>query len=304
MSVVTLSAGDGRVDVAPEVGGAIAAFTLHGMDVLRPTSATELAVGNVRACGCFPLVPYSNRIARAMLHADGREYALARNFGDHPHSIHGVGWQRPWRASSRSGDAVTLGLEHVPLGDAACAWPFAFRATQAFALAADASAAMLTVSLAIENTGAQAFPFGLGWHPYFPKTADTRLAFAAVNVWENDATQLPLRQAPVPAGWRCDPARTLGALALDHVFSGWNGCASIAWPERGLAVTLDADRALNHLVVFVPSERDFLAVEPVTHMTDAFNRHAVGQAATGTRILGPGEAFSCTMRLRAAPLPR
>jgi aldose 1-epimerase len=54
-------------------------------------------------------------------------------------------------------------------------------------------------------------------------------------------------------------------------------------------------------VVFIPPGRDFLAVEPVTHMTDAFNRAAAGQADTGTRLLAPGRTFSCTMRISVSP---
>jgi aldose 1-epimerase len=50
-------------------------------------------------------------------------------------------------------------------------------------------------------------------------------------------------------------------------------------------------------VVYVPAERNFLAIEPVTHQTDAFNRAAAGAADTGMRILEPNQGFSCTMRL-------
>jgi aldose 1-epimerase len=53
--------------------------------------------------------------------------------------------------------------------------------------------------------------------------------------------------------------------------------------------------------VYVPPERDYLAVEPVTHMTDAFNRADAGQRDTGTRVLAPGATFSCTMRLSVSP---
>jgi aldose 1-epimerase len=51
--------------------------------------------------------------------------------------------------------------------------------------------------------------------------------------------------------------------------------------------------------VYVPPGRDFLAFEPVSHMTDAFNRAARGESRTGMRVLPPGEAFSCTMRIDA-----
>ena len=47
------------------------------------------------------------------------------------------------------------------------------------------------------------------------------------------------------------------------------------------------------------ADRDYLAVEPVTHMTDAFNRAARGERDTGTRWLGPGDERSCTMRIVA-----
>jgi aldose 1-epimerase len=55
--------------------------------------------------------------------------------------------------------------------------------------------------------------------------------------------------------------------------------------------------------VYVPAGRDFLAVEPVTHMTDGFNRAARGEAGTGTRTLAAGAAFSCTMRISVRVIP-
>jgi aldose 1-epimerase len=53
-------------------------------------------------------------------------------------------------------------------------------------------------------------------------------------------------------------------------------------------------------VVYVPPDRDFFAVEPVTHMTDAFNRAARGERDTGTRHLAPGASRCCTMRIVAS----
>lgn len=296
---VRLVAGDAVVEIAPPVGGALASFSLAGADVLRPTPDDARADGNVRSFACYPLVPYSNRIANARLAFDGREHALARNFGDSPHSIHGVGWQRAWSVAWASDSHAQLVLDHDAHGDTATSWPWPFRATQTFALAPSARGARLSMRLAIGNTGGRAFPFGLGWHPFFPKAPDTTLAFAATRVWQNDAAQLPVRRTVVPDAWRFDPPRPLGDVELDHVFEPSTGTATIGWPSRGLEVAIDADRALDRRVVFVPPGRDYLAFEPVSHMTDAFNRAARGEPDTGTRILPPGAAFSCTMRLDA-----
>lgn len=296
-----LSDGNASVVLLPAVGGAVASFAWRGRDVLRPTPPDAIAAGTVRATACYPLVPYSNRIARATLRAGGETFALARNFGDHPHSIHGVGWQRPWTVEHAGPCAARLSLLHRPDGEDARAWPFGFRATQTFALAADGGRATLSMSLAIESADPRPFPCGLGWHPFFPRDEATCLTFRAAGVWETDATNLPTRRVAADGAWRFDPPRVLRGAALDHVFVGWDGRATIDSPTQGHTVAIEADPSLSFLVVYVPADRDFLAVEPVTHMTDAFNRAAGGEPGTGTRALDPGASYSCTMRITCAP---
>lgn len=297
---LTLAAGDARVVVAPGAGGAIASFQWRGEHVLRATGAEALAAGNVRQHACYPLVPYSNRIANAtLLTREGGAFPLARNFGEHPHAIHGVGWQRAWSIDAVEPARATLTLVHRPEGEDRHAWPFAFRAAQSFGLACEPDAAILTFTLAIENQDTRAFPFGLGWHPYFARTEATVLGFAAAGVWETERTGLPTRNVPVPGGWRFDPPRPIAATTLDNAFSGWTGRATLAWPSTRRHAAIEADRACGFLVVYIPRDGNFVVVEPVTHMTDAFNREALGASDTGTRWLRPGESHSCSMRIVA-----
>jgi aldose 1-epimerase len=299
-----LAAGDARVELAPAIGGAIARFAFRDVDVLRPVSDEARAAGNVRGYGCYPLVPYSNRIANAQLVFAGRSHALARNFGDHPHSIHGVGWQRRWRIVTQETASALLAVEHTTeTDDDARAWPWPFRATQSFVLTDGAARATLAMRITLANTGTTPFPFGLGFHPFFPRSASTELAFRADAVWATDATQLPTMRMAIPDAWRFDPPRAVDPVALDNVFSGWLGEATLVDRTRGIATTIAADRAASFLVVYVPPSRDFLAVEPVTHMTDAFNRAARFEAGTGSRTLAAGAAFSCTMRISVRALP-
>ena len=297
--VVTIAAGDAAVAIVPGVGGSIGSFRCRGIDVLRPTPEAFRHAGDVRQFACYPLVPYSNRIAQAALASPERTHPLARNFGDHPHAIHGVGWQRAWTLEADGPAHARLALDHVPEGDTALSWPWAFRATQAFALASVPDGALLTLTLTIRNTDSHTFPFGLGWHPFFQRDASTELGFVAEGVWQTDETCLPTAHVAVPPPWRFDPPRAIDATTLDTVFTGWAGDAEIRWPSTGHRVLIEADRSCSHLVVFIPPGRDQFAVEPVTHMTDAFNRAARGGSATGTRYLRPGDAHSCTMRIVA-----
>ena len=298
-----LAASDALVELAPATGGAIARFAIGDVDVLRPASDEARTSGNVRGYACYPLVPYSNRIANGQLDWDGRTHALARNFGDHPHSIHGVGWQRPWRVATHDAASALLVFDHVIAKAGMRSWPWPFRATQSFALTVDDGVATLAACITIANTGSEPFPFGLGLHPFFPRTGATELGFRADSVWKTDSTQLPTTKIAIPDTWQCDPPCAVDAVALDNVFSGWRGEATLVDRTRHIATTIAADRAASYLVVYVPPARDFLAVEPVTHMTDAFNRATRGESGTGTRTLAAGAAFSCTMRIFARLLP-
>jgi len=294
--VIELLAGDLRVVLAPEVGGAVASFERNGAPLLRPTGAAALVAGDVRRFASYPLVPFSNRIAAATLHWRNGTYSLTRLLEGEPHAIHGNGWRRAWRVVEAGPSQAQLELVHDATGAGAKEWPFSYRAQQHLGLGPGA----LTMRLAITNTGREISPCGLGWHPFFPRDASTELAFAAAGVWETDATKLPTRLAPVAPQLDFSVAKRVSETSLDHCFTGWRPPAVIRWPGRRLAVEIEADAACRHLVVFIPPGRDYFAVEPVSHMTDAFNRaarSAVDPSESGTRSLAPGETFSCTMRI-------
>jgi aldose 1-epimerase len=299
---VALVAGNARVEVNAAVGGALSSFTVAGIDVLRPTPGGNR---DVRAQGCYPLVPYSNRIANARLEYGGRVHGLTRNFGDHPHAIHGIGWQRAWKIAARDATRALLTLDHAPIGEAALSWPWPMRAAQSLSLRADPAQACATLSLklSVANTGAAAFPFGLGWHPFFVRNATTRIGLGAKGVWQTDDTRLPTFHATESPLLALYPAREPGKATIDNVFTGWAGEATLLDAARRVATTVRADRAARFLVVFAPEGRDYLALEPVTHMTDAFNRAARGERGTGTRTLRPGAMFSCTMEIEVRALP-
>ena len=85
-------------------------------------------------------------------------------------------------------------------------------------------------------------PAGLGWHPYFPRTPETRLTARVGGLWLTDADVLPV-ECVVPPPDR-DPTRGLvvDRIALDNAFVGWDGQAVVAWPERRARLRLEARR--------------------------------------------------------------
>ena len=189
-----------------------------------------------------------------------------------------MGWQRPWEIVSSSALEVVLRYRHRPDAD----WPFAFEATQYFTLSPQA----LHIEMVVTNQADIAQPIGLGWHPYFPKRARSRLHIELSDRWDNDAAQLPVRKVAQP-GIDSDVAH----LDFDNCFEGWRGAARIRDERFSLQLTSSLDR----LVVYTPQDKDFYCVEPVSHVSNAI--HMADPLAHGLRSVAPGESTSAWMQL-------
>ncbi len=274
-----LHAGALRLALRPDLGGCIAGFWHRDTPILRSSDPTSLSAA--RASACYPLVPYSNRLGYRKFRWKGHDYTTQPNFDAHPHSVHGVAWQRPWEIVSSSALEVVLRLRHG--GDAD--WPFAFEATQYFTLTPQA----MSVQLVFANTADAAQPVGLGWHPYFPKRARSRLHIELSDRWDSDATQLPVRKVAQP-GIDSDVSH----LDFDNCFEGWKGPARI----RDERFSLQLTASLPYLVVFTPQQRDYFCVEPVSHVSNAI--HMADPAAHGLRSVAAGERIEASMKLEVA----
>jgi aldose 1-epimerase len=294
--ILRLESGALRLSVTPSVGGAIAGFWHGGVPLMRVTADKAVRDGLVRQTSCYPLIPYSNRIAQGRFAFDGTEHELALNFGDHHHSIHGNAWQRPWHVEERSSASCRLTYRHEPSGDGTDGWPFAYRAVQTIHL----DAAGATITLELTNADERAMPSGFGLHPFFPRHPDSAIRFGAAGVYRNGADSLPVHHGPVPDEWNYGTLRRLGQPGLDNCFTGWNGTAEIWSGSHDAVLRIEADPIFGHLVVYIPDERDFFAVEPVSHMNDAINRTSV--PGHGLKILKPGETMTGRVHFRVEAL--
>lgn len=287
--VLTLRKGELRCDIVPSVGGCLSGLWLGETPVLRPTPAPGLR--SALDSACYPLVPYSNRIGHAQLQWAGAKYALAPNFPPEPHAIHGTGWEQPWSVLGCDAESAVLSLAHR----ANAGWPFDFRATQTLRLQEHALAMELTVT----NLHPAPVPVGLGWHPYFVKRPSARICFEATGRWEMGPDQLPTE---LQAHGGLDMA--VQQLDVDHCFEGWTG--ALQWADGALRLGLTSDA--RRLVVFTRPELDCIAIEPVSHANNAFNRLEAGYARTevdplGVRILAPGQSFASRMVISVQRAP-
>lgn len=291
-AAIRLTAGSLIADIIPSLGGGIARFDLlrdgRRIDVFRgcPQGGTD----DPGELGLYVLVPWSNRISGSGFTFGGVFHSLTPNIADEPCPIHGNGWLSSWRVSHN--DDCRVRLEHEALGPG----PYRYGATLDYTLETDA----MTIRLEARNRASLALPFGLGFHPWLPRTPATRLLAEAESVWLEDARHLPVKRVPVRSrpDWDFSSSRSLPAGWINNAFTGWNGQATISWEDRDLAVDLEARPPLSTFILYSPSaDAPFFCFEPVSHVVDAHNLPP-GPEAHGLVVLTPGTTLAAECRFR------
>lgn len=288
--MIELLGGGLRAVVLPAAGGGLARLDWLGgaasgsvpVPVLRP-APDGVAQPLPGQLACFPLVPWSNRIAPDGFDFDGRRFVPAPTRAGEPCPIHGDGWRMPWQVEARDASSAVLALHRRD------GVPFAFTARLAYRLSANA----LHVTLEVTNEGRLPLPFGLGLHPWMPHPAEARLRAAAQGVWLAGADKLPAERIAPPEAWDFSgPGRALPAEGIDNAFTGWDGRAEIDWPMRGLRLRIGAD--MGYYILYAPPGKDFFCFEPVDHPINAHNLPG-GAAVHGLTILAPGQDLRRTV---------
>jgi aldose 1-epimerase len=285
------------LELAPFAGGSIAAFRLERddrfIDLMRPADEQALQSDNATGFSCFPMVPYSNRIEHGKFEFGDKRIQLQLNMMPHPHSIHGHGFQNPWQIIEYTHSSAAMVYEH---SGGESGWPWVYRAEQHFTLTDDS----LVTSLSIKNCSQEPMPAGLGMHPYFPKTDDVQLDIGLNKVWMPDNTGVPQTLADIPEQWQLTNHRKLHNLVLDYCFTDWNGNARIVWPEHNIGLTLSHTGLFKHMVIYIPEKQNYFCIEPVSHITNAFNLANQGIENTGLRVLDPNEIVYAELRYKLA----
>jgi len=283
--MMELKTRDLLLSLSPDVGGSIARCAVRTpagpFDLLRPAAC---GAGDAADSGCFPLVPFSNRVRDGRFMFRGREVQLPQIAPGQRHPLHGQGWRAVWRTAHRTRETAVLVFAHEPDD-----WPWAYEARQTFLV----GEGTLQIVLACRNASQDDMPCGLGLHPYFPCTERTILDAETTGVRTVDSEIMPVART-APAG-RYDLRHThICGQNLDNSYDGWSGRATVEWPDRGIGLALTCDT--QFLQLYAPPEGGVFAAEPVSHANAALNAPESEWPSLGLRVLAPGEEMTLTVR--------
>jgi len=287
MALIILTSGKLELALSPDIGGSIARFDSVDKDrkisILR---RCEGEPGNVLEAASFPLVPFSNRIRDGRFSFRHRNVTLAANMTGDPSPLHGQGWLAPWKMLRSNSCSMEIEFVHE-----AGEWPWRYEARQEFVL----DERGLTVILTCRNLSDEPMPCGLGQHPYFPCTPETRLDTQVSHVWTIDEKVLPVEK--LPAEGRYDLSdRLVCGQGLDHGFGGWGGSARVSDPGLPFETVMSSPDA-RFFQLYSPEAGGLFVAEPVSHANAALNAPEEEWDALGMRVLEPGESMALEMRL-------
>jgi aldose 1-epimerase len=279
---VRLRAGNSELAISPRCGGVFTRWMVAGTHILRPCTP---GVRDPLDSACFVLAPFSNFIGGGGFSFAGKFYPQRQNHPLEPEPIHGDAWLATWEVEKIAAGMATLSYEH----SARQGFPFRYRVIQQVRL----TPTKLTVQLRLTNLDRAAMPAGLGLHPYFSRPDGAALLAPHRGRWTADG-QIPDQRF-------C--RREEISPPLDVCYSGWAGTAHLFWPRSRTHIAIAASSSAYALVAYCPRSSDFVCIEPVTNVNDAFNAAVRGAGRTGVRVLEPGRSMGLKVRISVSRRP-
>ncbi len=269
-AVIGIASGKMKAELAPALGGTVLSLRFDGRDVLRPARSEEAVAADPREAACYPCVPWFSRLPGG-LDFDGRHYDLGPTLPacDPEYALHGHGWTSAWEITAQTPDRLACAFDYAP---AALGFPFPFRAQQDFCL----SERGFEIALSVKNTGPAPMPAGLGLHPFFPCTKETRLCFT-----EHFAK--PKQSGMLVPTEGLDHKGAIPDDPVDYTVKIWDGEAVVIHDR--LRIALNSNARILHL--YSPEEADFYCAEPVTHAPGHF----------GEKVLGSEESLKLFLKI-------
>jgi len=273
MSPLILRSGPSSAEIYPDMGGRLGQLDLGTGPLLR---GPAVDLGWVH-WGCYPLLPWSNRLPGGHLAFGTIDEHLPVNWPDGT-AIHGLAASCPWAVVERSEHSAKLEVR-VSGG------PYHVLGTQCFEL----GPRELQLRLAVTNEGDRPVPVGLGIHPWF---VGGRIRVPADKRWPGE----PMPSGyPEPVEGPYDLRGGTVPVAMDACFTS---LTSTVADVPGLR--LHWDGPVTNLVVY-SAEPGWICVEPVTMANNGFELAQQGAPSHGVQVLAPEESMEVLYRFERQP---
>lgn len=255
-------------------GGRVALFKHKGITIISDLKDASYSQNYAAAI----LFPFANRIENGEYNFNASNYKLKCNEEDKNNAIHGLVYNKTFKlvSSALKKDVARLVLSYQDNGICE-GFPFKFSIWLTYTLNKES----LSLEVKIKNDHNHAFPFTLGWHPYFI-TSDLKKSQLRINAEEKFIANCSGIVTDKDK-YKDTMSIQLGKAILDDAYKVNSHMAELLTPEY--KVKLQTASKENYLQIYTPEHTNSIAIEPMVGVSNSFNNNI------GLSVLRPKEIF-------------
>jgi len=274
-------------------GGNITEMVLNkngiGHSIIEGLSDDEITTGNIRFKST-KLIPFPNRIENGRYTFRGKFYQLPINY--ERHAVHGLITDKTLEVAGTETDKnqASIKLKYSYNGNIP-GYPFKYESIITYSLLKERG---FVCDTKITNMDSLPLPIGDGWHPYFrTKGKVDKLQIKIPSKFRVEVNELIPTGKLIPEEY--PDAITIGNKKYDagFVLEEKKGRISteVYDPELDIKIVVWQETGkwkYNYLQVFIPEDRNSIAIEPMSCAANAFNNKM------GLIVLEPGQSFAAS----------
>ena len=224
------------------------------------------------------LFPFANRIKDGVYTFEGKTFQFPINETGNNNALHGLVFNKTFNVvdQKETENFASITFEYVE-NNASIGFPYTYTLQLQYIIKKNS----VDINVWVKNTDSHAFPFTLGWHPYFVSSDlfnstlhfdsnkqiafDSRCITTGVNTIENESVfEVKDKQ-------------------LDDCFILNSNKTQFNTPNHKLQISTSSKE--NFLQIYTPPKANTIAIEPTTGVSDSFNNKI------GLQTLKPNETY-------------
>lgn len=270
-----------KSSIYPNLGASLQTLSSNGIDLIDGISNNEKGIELYRNnYNSSILFPAPNRISDGKYTFENNHYQLEINEIGLNNRLHGHVFNKSFSVSKieESENSAAITFCYVDKGnEVGFPFPYQFDITYTF------SKNNLSLDFKVINTGKTAFPFGIGWHPYFntKNLKDSILDFKGNLKYKINEKMIPISETDLTFKTPLKIENTF----LDDCFIINEPKTSFKTKDYKIEIDFTSKTGKSYLQVYTPPTRDCIAIEPMTCAPDSFNNK------NGLLILEPTKSY-------------
>lgn len=262
-------------------GASLQELTLNGIAIIQDLSPLDYRDTYASSI----LFPVANRIKDGSYSFKGKEYQFEINQKEENNALHGLVYNKNFSIISKetNNDSATITLEYIEKKKS-IGFPYTFSIQLKYIFTND----NLNLIVSVKNTDSEAFPYTIGWHPYFVSEdlQKSTLSF-------NSNQKLIIGDRNITTGIeeiKVEENFDIEDKQLDDCWILNSNQVKFNTPKFQLII--DSSAKNNFLQAYTPPKLNTIAIEPTTGVSDSFNNKI------GLEILNPDELYKVKWGLK------